>query len=151
MLFSKLSLNWSLPAIPGECASNENPPSEKLRKSFSRSRCKSSCSKRSSLPPPDVEPGLCCSDKLLGTGECVPSEMSESESSDGVGDELSCPRLNDVPPDPDNGGWFILKKDKKRTFINISRICCVINSKILLHLYMKVHTADTHKRTHTRR
>lgn len=78
-----------LPAIPGECASNENPPKEKLRKSFSRSRCRSSCSNRSSLPPFDVEPGLCCSDKLLGTGECVPNDISESESSDGVGDELS--------------------------------------------------------------
>lgn len=95
----------NLPAIPGEWVSNENPPNEKLRKSFSRSRCNSSCSKRSSLPPPDVDPGLCCNDKLLGTGECVPNDISESESSDGVGDELSWPRdRNDVPPDPDNGG-----------------------------------------------
>lgn len=112
---------WNLPAIAGECASNEKPPREKLRKSFSRSRCKSSCSKRSSLPPPDVEPGLCCNDKLLGTGECVPNEISESESSDGVGDELSaCLERNDVPPDPDNGGWFILpNKIKKNTHFGL--------------------------------
>lgn len=101
-----------LPAIAGECASNENPPSEKLRKSFSRSRCKSSCINRSSLPPPDVEPGLCWSDKLLGTGECVPNEISESESSDGVGDALSACRERSDEPDPDIG-WFILQKSKE--------------------------------------
>lgn len=39
-----------------------------------------------SLAPFEVEPGLCCKCKLLGTGECVPSEISESEVSDGVGE-----------------------------------------------------------------
>ena len=39
-----------------------------------------------SLAPFDVEPGLCCKCKLLGTGECVPNEISESEVSEGVGD-----------------------------------------------------------------
>lgn len=106
--FGLFHFEFYLPAIAGECASNVNPPSEKLRKSFSRSRCKSSCINRSSLPPPDVEPGLCWSDKLLGTGECVPSEISESESSEGVGDALSVWReRSDVPPEPESD-WFIL-------------------------------------------
>lgn len=90
-----------LPVMPGECVSNGKPPSEKLRKSFSRS----SCNMRSSLPPFDVEPGLCCNDRLLGTGEWVPNEISESESSDGVGDALSvCLERKEFPPDPESGG-----------------------------------------------
>lgn len=93
--------NNHLPVILDECVSNGNAFNEKLRKSFSRSSCKI----RSSLPPFDVEPGLCCNDKLLGTGECVPNDISESESSDGAGDELSaCRERNELPPAPDNAG-----------------------------------------------
>lgn len=41
-------------------------------------------------------------DKLLGTGEWVPKEMSESESSDKVGESAGSGRRR---PDP---GWCIL-------------------------------------------
>lgn len=54
---------------------------------FDRSRGLSSSMLRlSSLAPFEVEPGLCCKCKLPGTGEWVPSDMSESEVSEGVGE-----------------------------------------------------------------
>lgn len=100
-----------LPGIPGECVSNRKELNEKFRKSLSRSSCKRSS--RSS-PPPDVDPGLCCKDKLLGTGECVPSDMSESSESDGIGEPVSCRRDGkDVAPELDNGGCCILEKGRE--------------------------------------
>lgn len=77
----------------------------KLRKSFSRSR---SSWRRSSLEP-GSELGLCCSD-MLGTGECVPREMSESESVS-VGESGASPRrgVSEVAPDPESGGWLCLE------------------------------------------
>lgn len=97
-----MSCSYFLPAIPGECTSNRNVLSAKFRYSFARSSCKRS----SRSLPPDVDPGLCCNDVLLGTGECVPKDMSESDVSDNAGDSPGSGRRdgNDVAPELDNGG-----------------------------------------------
>lgn len=50
-----------------------------------------------SCPPFEIDSGLCCNSRGFGVGECVPKDMSESESSDGVGDILPSPRR---PEDP---------------------------------------------------
>ena len=62
---------------------------------------------------PDDELGLWLpiDDAIDGIGECVPNEMSESESESESGDNVGCkwrpPKAFD--PFPDNGGWFNLQ------------------------------------------
>lgn len=56
---------------------------------------------------------------MLGTGECVPREMSESESVS-VGESGASPRrgVSEVAPDPESGGWLCLEYEQieKKTF-----------------------------------
>uniref|UniRef100_A0A182IMA1 Uncharacterized protein n=1 Tax=Anopheles atroparvus TaxID=41427 RepID=A0A182IMA1_ANOAO len=91
---------WGRPPVRWSPKRKECSEAKLFRKSFSRSRSSFS---RSSLEP-GSELGLCCID-MLGTGECVPSEMSESESVS-VGDSGPSPRLgvSEDDPDPDSGG-----------------------------------------------
>lgn len=64
---------------------------------------------------------------ILGTGECVPREISESESVS-VGDSGPSPRLgvNEDDPEPDRGGWLCLLQERakeemhKRNMVKIS-------------------------------